>query len=551
MASYFDLFVLYGIRQSFYINGSKKYYTLFSEIVSIISIIFILFFCIYYGLQLFTRKNPSIIRTVFTEEYPIPINLSKNFLFTFSLQYQNYTNYVNESIYTVTANYIKKSYDSLGNEIEKNIPLQIITCDKINISILKDYFETLSLNNLYCLENPEGIILEGDYGRNYWNYLTFSFKFCDEKNNNSNCENKEKIIEMLKGGYFGMFVSDIKFNPFNYNTPVILNGINQYTTISSIIYKDLWVYFRVNQIETDSNLFFEIKKKEEYYGFDKTVEHYDTRTIDNHFMTMIVRASADRIVYSRNYKKFASISADISGIIKVILVLGDFLVSIFDNVYYKFFVFSFFDIKLNNKNKFDFVVPHRKNNTNINILNTIKSSYKKINNNKEMNFMFKNNKMKNDSPYEENSENILYNNNNINIKSGSENNDKLKFSFTNTKKKIDYRKQINFSILMNIIFCKKEKILNMNIIDVYKNIMIYFEIIRFFKLYNDVEKLKKELLNYNDYNYMEINYNFLLNNEKTLNLFNNEFDILFSKKNTNNSTSITIKNPYPHPNIND
>ena len=140
MASYFDLFVLFGIRQSFYINGSKKYYTLFSQIISIISIILILFFVIYNGLQLFNRKNPSIIRTVFTEEYPIPINLSRNFLFTFSLQYQNYTNYVNESIYTVSGNYVKKSIDSLGNEIEKIIPIQIITCDKINISILKDYF---------------------------------------------------------------------------------------------------------------------------------------------------------------------------------------------------------------------------------------------------------------------------------------------------------------------------------------------------------------------------------------------------------------------------
>ncbi len=539
MASYFDLFVLFGIRQSFYINGSKKYYTLFSQIISIISIILILFFVIYNGLQLFNRKNPSIIRTVFTEEYPIPINLSKNFLFTFSLQYQNYTNYVNESIYTVSGNYVKKSIDSLGNEIEKIIPIQIITCDKINISILKDYFETLSLNNLYCLENPEEIILDGDYGRSYWNYLTFNFNFC---NNNSNCENKDKIIEMLKGGYFGMFVSDIKFNPFNYNTPVVLNGINQYTTISSIIYKDLWVYFRVNQIETDSNLFFDIKQKEEYYGFDKSVEHYDTRTIDNHFMTMIVRASADRIVYSRNYKKFASISADIAGMIKVILVFGDFLVYIFENVYYKFFLFSFFDIKLNSRNKFDFVIPQRKFNTNINILNTKKSLQKKLNSNKELNFIFQN-KVKNDSPNEENSENILCNNNNninnnnnnnIYIKSGSENTDKLKLSFSNNKNKIDYTKELNFAILMNIIFCKKEKIIHVNIIDIYRNIMIYFEIIRFFKLYNDVEELKKGFLNFNDYNYMEINYNFPLHNEKTLNLFNNKYELLFKKKNNNN-----------------
>ena len=542
MASYFDLFVLFGIRQSFYINGSKKYYTLFSQIISIISIILILFFVIYNGLQLFNRKNPSIIRTVFTEEYPIPINLSKNFLFTFSLQYQNYTNYVNESIYTVSGNYVKKSIDSLGNEIEKIIPIQIITCDKINISILKDYFETLSLNNLYCLENPEEIILDGDYGRSYWNYLTFNFNFC---NNNSNCENKDKIIEMLKGGYFGMFVSDIKFNPFNYNNPVTLNGVNQYTTISSIIYKDLWVYFRVNQIETDSNLFFEIKKKEEYYGFDKSIEHYDMRNIDNHFMTMIVRASADRIVYSRNYKKFASISADIAGMTKFILICGNILVYIFENVYYKFFLFSFFDVKLNIKNKFDFIRPLRKYETNINILNVNKSP--QTSNIREPNMVFIYNKNKSNLASEENSENILYNNN----KSNSDNNDKLKNNLSNKKNKKDYTKELNFSIIMNIIFCKKEKIFNLNIIDIYRNISIYFEIIRFFKLYNDVEELKKGLLSFNDYNYMEINYSFSLHNDKTLNLFNNAFEPLFNKKNNNNLIFQINKKPFPHPNIND
>ena len=545
MASYFDLFVLFGIRQSFYIDGSKKYYTLFSQIISIISIILILFFVIYNGLQLFNRKNPSIIRTVFTDEYPIPINLSKNFLFTFSLQYQNYTNYVNESIYTVTANYIKKNYDNLGNEIVKIYPIQIITCDKINISILKDYFHTLSLNNLYCIENPEELILEGDYGRNYWNYLTFDFKFCDEKNKNSNCEEKEKIIEMLKGGYFGMFVSDIKFNPFNYNNPVTLNGVNQYTTISSIIYKDLWVYFRVNQIETDSNLFFDYKKKEEYYGFDKSIEHYDMRNIDNHFMTMIVRASADRIVYSRNYKKFASISADIAGMTKFILICGNILVYIFENVYYKFFLFSFFDVKLNIKNKFDFIRPLRKYETNINILNVNKSP--QTSNIREPNMVFIYNKNKSNLASEENSENILYNNN----KSNSDNNDKLKNNLSNKKNKKDYTKELNFSIIMNIIFCKKEKIFNLNIIDIYRNISIYFEIIRFFKLYNDVEELKKGLLSFNDYNYMEINYSFSLHNDKTLNLFNNAFEPLFNKKNNNNLIFQINKKPFPHPNIND
>ena len=98
MASYFDLFVLYGIPPTFYVNGSKQFYTLFSQIASFFSIFLIIFFSVYCSLELLNRKNPQITRTVYVDEYPNPINLSKNFIFTFSLQYQNYTNYVNESI---------------------------------------------------------------------------------------------------------------------------------------------------------------------------------------------------------------------------------------------------------------------------------------------------------------------------------------------------------------------------------------------------------------------------------------------------------------------
>ena len=157
------------------------------------------------------------------------------------------------------------------------------------------------------------------------------------------------------------------------------------------------------------------------------------------------------------------------------------------------------------------------------------------------------NKNKSNLASEENSENILYNNN----KSNSDNNDKLKNNLSNKKNKKDYTKELNFSIIMNIIFCKKEKIFNLNIIDIYRNISIYFEIIRFFKLYNDVEELKKGLLSFNDYNYMEINYSFSLHNDKTLNLFNNGFEPLFNKKNNNNLIFQINKKPFPHPNIND
>ena len=126
-----------------------------------------------------------------------------------------------------------------------------------------------------------------------------------------------------------MFISDTIIQPLNLNKPVILNVLNQFTTISSVLYKDYWVYFRTNEIKTDSNLFFDIIKKESHIGFDKTAEHTDMRSIDSNFMSMLIRGSSERYVYTRNYRKFASVTADISGIIKVLFAIGDVLVFFF------------------------------------------------------------------------------------------------------------------------------------------------------------------------------------------------------------------------------
>ena len=552
MSFLFDYFILFGIRPSFHIKGSKLYHTILSELISYISIIIIIFFIIFYGIELFKRKNVSIIRTTYSDQFPTPINLSHNFFFPFSLQYQNYTNYVNESIYYVTANYINIKYDDNGNEILNKTPIPIITCDKINFTILKEDYKALPLSQLYCLDNPKDLILQGDYGRKYWDYLSFSFNFCDENNNkNIKCENKNKIIELLKGGYFGMFISDTIIEPLNLNKPVILNVLNQFTTISSVIYKDYWVYFRTNEIKTDSNLFFDTIKKETCVGFDKTSEHTDMRNIDSNFMSMLVRGSSERYVYTRNYRKFASVAADISGIIKVLFFIGDSLVFLFENIYYKFYLLSFFDIKFNEK-KMKFT---KKFSSNINIYYSPISKDKNfigdnfsvnnayvINNNKndniDINTVSKNNKNI-ISDYSENKYNLDYNN------KSNKSICKIGLIFPNFKfhNRIDYSNELKFRTLLSIIFCKKKKkIVNKYVENIYNNIKIYFEIIRFFKLYNDVEKMKKEFLNYQDFNRMENNYLFSLNSEKTTNFFNSNFKNIFQKisnfsfQNFNNSS---------------
>jgi hypothetical protein len=108
------------------------------------------------------------------------------------------------------------------------------------------------------MNNPKNTIISGSYLMEYWNYISIHLKFC---NNSQNCKSKEEIQEFLKGGYFGIFTSDIRIDPENYSQPVSIYGINSYTSILPNMNKDIWAYVKNIDIITDDGIFFTNKKK--------------------------------------------------------------------------------------------------------------------------------------------------------------------------------------------------------------------------------------------------------------------------------------------------
>ena len=106
ICTYFKQIDMFGTQPLFTIRGHQTFQTFAGSIVTLICIITITYYFLYFINEMVYHKNPSIATKNYNDETPKLIKLSKNnFSFAFGLQDQEYTNYIDESIYNVSAVY--------------------------------------------------------------------------------------------------------------------------------------------------------------------------------------------------------------------------------------------------------------------------------------------------------------------------------------------------------------------------------------------------------------------------------------------------------------
>ncbi len=330
---------LFGTHPRFTINGEKKFKTYFGSFMTILSSSIISLFFIIYIKDVLNHSKPKLLTTIYNDAAPSKkIITGKDFALTLSLQYQNYTNFINEKIYNIKAGIYTYSN---SKKTEKIKDLDVIKCNENRFEIIPEYFNKLDLNNLYCLKNSS-FEIEGEYQSEIFKYLYFKFSICkNTTENNNTCESIEKIQSILSGGYIGMFMSDKNIIPNNFSIPSQTYGKNLFTTFSYKQYVDYWIYFKQLEVYTDTGYFFKSTHKNLFIAFDKAENNIDYRENDA-FALIGLRQSYKREVYERSYIKIQEAAANAGGIVKIVTLLFDLFVSFFRLILYRNFLVQFF-----------------------------------------------------------------------------------------------------------------------------------------------------------------------------------------------------------------
>jgi hypothetical protein len=333
----------FAIKPKLNINNNYSYGTYYGAVISLLIcvILSIVFFTQFFKIVLHTE--PTLITTIYNDEDPKKINITRNnFILTFSLQDINYDNYINESIYFVSASLSNVNLFPNGTNhvIESNI--SVIKCSEYNFSLIPDYFKNLPLNNLYCI-NESAISIQGQFKKKIWSYINLKFYVCKQNKNNENkCASENEIQSRLSGGFIGMFMTDFNVIPNNYSHPITIFGTNVYNAFSIKNHIDYWMYLKPIEVITDNGYFMQNKKKENFFALDYTKSDMYNLDDNSNFLTLVIRVSPRRDVYERTYLKIQGAAATIGGMINLCITVGQILAYFFNLTLYKYFFLQFF-----------------------------------------------------------------------------------------------------------------------------------------------------------------------------------------------------------------
>lgn len=500
---YFTLLDLYGKRPSFTINGQSEFRTVFGTIISIITYILIMCFLFIEVNDIFYHSNPTLLTSTEINYDPSPLNLTEqNFIITLALQNPDYTNYINESIYTINASLSSTILLENGKYTQTLTPLQIIKCSEYNFQFLNTYWNNLDLNELYCLTN-HNIEIRGTIKNNIWNVLYIHISKCiNTTYNNFSCKSNEVIEERLKGGYIGIFMSDIKLEPNNFKNPAQFYGKNLFTSISSNKYTDYWIYLKDLKIITDDGLFFKNKKSQLFFSIDNFETNKDERNVNN-FLNVIIRRSLKREIYERTYIKIQQAIGNTCGIIKAVTIIGDIISYFFQKLLYQSFILQF--INFNHENKQFFIANKNKlndkSNSKIQFFKGFNEDYeiknkKKFKSAQSFPFLFlKENNRKsgvnkiiiNNHNNESSSKRDIQYSNNLNLLKDKKTNT-YSIDFKTFKKKLF---KVKTKIFFTPILCDKKCLKRINkIFNRYNLIKYCFDIVFFIKLQYEIALMK-------------------------------------------------------------
>ena len=342
---------------------------------------------IYFIFKLLNREEFSVL---YSNERKTDLNITYSHNLPFMLRLSDYDKKpINqENLFKITLkfwfNYYNEEYGDYLLDKYDEILLEKCDINK-HFGEFKNYFESiLNIDTFMCpLKRLTNQTLYGVYGDNHeYSFYHFYFSKCNISEN-EHCVSEEKSKRLLENAYLDLIYIDYSINHFNQTDMKTLLIKRDRFGISSSVYKRIWLYFNNIRYYSDDGLIFSSNKLNNFHQFDSIRIDTDLKDITNSdepetFLTISIGNSGIVGVYNRKYLKFQDYLGIMSGMIKFLSFLIDFLnFNISNNSYYRKLIKDFI---LENKIKktISRVNLLNSNLSKINLLN--KSTKEKLNN---------------------------------------------------------------------------------------------------------------------------------------------------------------------------
>ena len=379
-----------------YHKGFLSYSSIFSGILSIISIIIIIFFAVYYSLDLIKKENPkaTIYSSLEEDAGIVPINSSSLFHFIELVDSKKLSQKFDFESFTIVGldiyylyylqdknleKYDHWLYGLCNNETDtKGISHLIYNNNFENSACIRKYYN--STEKKYYNTDDEKFrwptLEHGIYNPNVKGYNLVLEK-CDDRNlkiifgEERKCKKDIEIEELftkLWGVHFHFIEQSV--DVLDYKEP----NKKKLTYIENSLLKDKYAVNHIHlnpcNIKTDDGLILNVYKEESSYNYERNDEYiYDNNGNDAYVAyNFWMKNKMQR--YERVYKKIQDVISDIGGISQFITIVVSFI----NLLYNKYLVL------IDNEELLNPYINIKENENNINIIKNINGTLKNQNN---------------------------------------------------------------------------------------------------------------------------------------------------------------------------
>ena len=372
---FFKRFDIISPKISIYHKGSLKHSSIFSGIISIISVLFIFIIAIYYSLDMIRKTNPIIDNSKsYIEDVPIfKVNYTSFFHFinivtagrdpeVDGIDFTKlriigsrvyYSNYLRTNIKEI--NYWV--YGPCNNSSDLGEIAKLITYDFFQkCACIKKYYDHRA-GVYYDIGNPNFKWPEIAHGTSNDENLVYNIylQSCNEINigqvigNDSQCKNITEInkyFQSPKGQkLFHLYFLDHYINNSDYNNPIKPYFSRIDSPFESGLFSVHSIKFNPSLIKTDYGMILKTTKEELSYAFDRSEEYIKEKGVnDDIFISYSLRFKNVMIEYERKYKRIQDIISEIGGFYKFAQLFAFYL----NYFYHSYTVLSDTQILLNN-----------------------------------------------------------------------------------------------------------------------------------------------------------------------------------------------------------
>ena len=325
---------LFGSQFYFYSGKKRKMQTTLGGMLTLLLITIIFIFCYNFGYNFFTKQSPTVTISIENDfKYEI-LDVNKDSIF-FAFRIEDYDgNFVNitDKLY-IKIYYYTTEQDEKGTYRSK-INDEFLSYHICNDSDYQNFNFTKHFGILYC---PD---LGGRKFGGYWDspnlyYYEIQVFFCKNGNQyskNETCTSIEELKSFLNQDhpkFFALYYQVIQFNPLSIKNPLMKIYKNFYYCLSYKLHRNDDIFLKKYIVNDDQGWLFSNSKNISDWGVDlirSTYSFYNendltTEGASSKIFEVNLYTTMEKNYYTRYYLKIQNVIANIGSLINIFIIL--------------------------------------------------------------------------------------------------------------------------------------------------------------------------------------------------------------------------------------